>query len=97
MLLQLIGVALALIGYFFSLHLLFLIGGLLCFILDIYGFVSGRLNPIFPLLLYFLGYIYVESWDGVLWGSVFGNAIDSLFFVLFGAGYSIYSIFKKKV
>jgi len=92
MIFQIIGVILAIIGFFTHLFWLFLIGGFLCLILDISGFFSGRLNPLFPIALYVLGYIIVGNWTGILFGSIAGNLIEVITILI---GLPIF-IFKKE-
>jgi hypothetical protein len=76
MILQIAGIILAITGYFANFFWLFLIGGFLCLILDISGFLSGKLNPTFPVILYIGGFIIVGNWTGILFGSVLGNLIE---------------------
>jgi len=100
MILQLFGVLLAIIGFFAHLGWLFMIGGSLLLFLDIAGFLSGRLNPLFPLFLYIGGWIVVGNWTGILWGAVVGNFLDTALVILGGTGFAVFEglrqIFKLK-
>ena len=95
MVIQIIGVILAIIGFFTHLGWLFMIGGFLCLLLDIYGFFSGRLNPLFPIFLYIGGYIIVGNWTGILWGSVVGNFLETFLVILGVVGFATFEGIKQ--
>jgi len=95
MFLQIVGVILAGIGFFGSIPILFFIGGFICLATDIMGFMSGKLKPIFPVILYVLGYYYVGDWRGVLLGSAVGNLIDVIPVLLFSPS-SLFSDEEKE-
>lgn len=95
MILQLIGVLLAIIGFFAHLGWLFMIGGFLLLFLDIFGFLSGRLNPFFPLFLYIGGWIIVGNWKGILWGAVVGNFLEDAIIILGGTGFTVSEGLKR--
>jgi len=90
MILQLIGVLLAVIGFFTHLSWLFIIGGFLLLFLDVSGFLSGMLNPLFPLFLYIGGWIIVGNWTGILWGAVLGNFLEIALIILGGTGFAVF-------
>ncbi|GAI07054.1 unnamed protein product, partial [marine sediment metagenome] len=71
-----------------------LIGSFICLFFDIYGFISGKLNPLFPIVLYFLGFIIVGDWTGILYGSVVGNLIEGVF-TLIGIPFFVFSRKRK--
>lgn len=99
MFIQTIGVLLGIIGFAIEIPIVLIAGGILCVIADIIGFSSGKLNPIFPIVLYIIGYIIAQSWIGVLYGSIIGNAIEAIFliiiFAIFLFNFAIF-LFKKK-
>jgi len=76
MIIQIIGVILAIIGFFIHVTWLFFVGGFVCLMVDIVGFTSGKLKPMFPIVLYLGGYLVVGNWTGILAGSVIGSLID---------------------
>ena len=77
--LQAIGVVAAVIGFFANIQWLLIAGGVTCVLMDLVGFASGKLKPIFPIILYIGGYVVAGSWIGILYGSVVGNVIEVLF------------------
>jgi len=79
MLIQAIGVLLGITGIILKIHSLLILGGILCLVVDLIGFLNGTLKPIFPLMLYGLGYLVVGSWVGIFYGSIAGNTIDVAF------------------
>jgi hypothetical protein len=91
---QFLGVIIAIIGFFTNLSWLFFIGGFICLFFDIFGFISGRLNPTFPIVLYIGGFIIVGNWTGILYGSVVGNLIEGIF-TLIGIPFFISSKKRK--
>lgn len=98
--LQILGVLLGIIGFFTHLGWLFMLGGFLCLFLDVMGFLSGRLNPLFPIFLYIGGWIIVGNWTGILWGSIIGNFIDTFLIILGGTGFAVFAgikgLFRKE-
>ena len=90
MLIQIIGIVVGIIGYFYS-PIAFLVGGLLCLIVDIYGFISGKLNLGVPIVLYIIGFIVLGSWRGILAGAIIGNAIDPIFSIVGGIALSVFN------
>ena len=78
MLLQVIGIILGIIGFILGVPVILIIGGVLCLSLDLMGFLKGTLNPIFPIILYVLGFFLVGSWIGILLGSIVGNTIETI-------------------
>mgnify|MGYP000374329313 CR=1 FL=1 len=75
---QIIGSILGVLGLTFHLFWLFFIGGILCIILDIVGFFTRKLRPLFPIILYILGYVFIGNWTGILLGSIVGNIIEMM-------------------
>lgn len=73
---QPIGVVIGIIGFAFKIPTFLIIGGFICFSVDILGFITGRLKPIFATILYIAGYLIANSWVGVLYGSIVGNFLD---------------------
>lgn len=95
MLFQTIGLILAVIGIIFKINNIFIIGGLICLLLDIWGILTGRLKPLFPIISYIVGYIIVGSWLGILWGSLFGNVFDYIFMLAAILGFTAFSGIKR--
>lgn len=93
MILQFIGLILAIVGFFLHSGILFMIGGFILLFLDITGMLSGKLNPLMPIFLYIGGYIVIGDWTGILWGSVVGNIFEAVP-ILIGIGTT--PIFKIK-
>ena len=93
-LLQAIGLLLAIIGFFAHLGWLFMIAGFLCVFLDITGFLSGKLNPLFPIFLYIGGWVIAGNWTGILWGAIIGNSIEIIIILVGGVGYLSFTKFK---
>lgn len=89
MIIQFIGVLLAVIGFFTHLGWLFVVGGFMCLFMDIYGMTTGKLNPLVPIILYIGGFVIVKSWYGVLWGAAVGNLFDLFFTLLPILGFSL--------
>lgn len=92
MLIQSIGVLLGITGFIVGIPTALVIGGLLCIVVDVIGFSSGKLSPGFPIVLYIGGYIITQSWVGVLYGSIIGNAVEAIPVLIILA----ISSFKKK-
>jgi len=95
MIFQLIGVILAIIGFLAHLGWLFIIGSSICLFLDIWCFLRGRLNPLFPLFLYVVGYIVIGNWTGILWGALIGNLVEWPLIILAGTGSSAFDKIKR--
>lgn len=92
MLIQSIGVLLGIVGFFIGIPAVLIVGGVLCVVVDVIGFSSGKLSPGFPIVLYIGGYLITQSWIGVLYGSIIGNAIEAVPMLIVLA----ISLFKKK-
>lgn len=88
-------VVLALIGFFGHIGTVFMVGGVLAILIDLYGFLTGRLNPLFPIVLYVGGYIVFGAWYGILWGAVIGSAIEVILFTIMLLGGGTYFLFDK--
>jgi len=78
MIFQVIGVLLGVIGIAIDAPTVLIVGGVLCLVLDVLGFLSGRLKPTFPIFLYIVGCIVSRSWIGILYGAIVGNTIEIL-------------------
>ena len=85
MIIQIIGIAIAILGLLIKLKVAFLIGGFILLAMDLYGFFTGQLNPLFPIILYVVGFMVVGGWTGILYGALFGNALDVVV-TIFGMG-----------
>ena len=95
-LIQIIAVILGLIGFVAKISILFLIGGFLSLFLDVIGFLSGKMNPIFPIILYIGGYIVVGSWHGILVGALVGQILEVVFmFIVIPLGSGTYLTISK--
>lgn len=96
MLIQILAALLYLSGFFFDSYTLFLVGGISLFLLDLVGFWSGKLKPLFPIILYFIGYLLTGNfWYGLFLGAFFGVVIEIVFTVLVLLGLGSYKLFKK--
>ena len=73
---QIIGVALGITGFLTGIYWLLILGGILCLVIDLIGFASGKLKPLTPILLYIGGIVITQSFIGILYGSIIGNIID---------------------
>lgn len=93
--LQPIILLLAGIGFFGHMGTLFIIGAILAIILDVYGIFTGKLNLLFPLVLYVGGFIVFGGWYGILWGAVIGSAIEALMFLVMLLGGGTFVLFDK--
>lgn len=93
--LQIIGVGLAITGASLDVGVLFIIGGILCIILDTIGFFNGSLNPLLPIILYIGGYLSIGGWNGILWGAIVSNSLEILFFIILLIGGGSYALFSK--
>lgn len=93
--LSFIAVLIAGIGFFGHIGTLFIIGAVLAMIIDIYGFFTGKLNPLFPIILYVGGFIVFGGWYGILWGAVIGSAIEVIMFLIMLLGGGTYYFFNK--
>ena len=80
MLLQILGILFGLIGFLIKQPIVFIIGGFVCLGLDIFAFLKGTLKPLFPLLLYVIGFIILRSWKGILLGAIIGQVFEVALF-----------------
>lgn len=83
------------IGFFGHIGVLFIIGAILAIILDIYGIFTGKLNFLFPLVLYIGGFILFGGWYGILWGAVIGSAIEMIIPLIMLLGGGTFILFDK--
>lgn len=76
------GVAVAVAGLLLKMPILFFFGGAFCLLSDLYGLLTGKLKPLFPILFYIAG----VSITGYFWvGILFGAILSVGFEVILGA------------
>lgn len=86
MAIQSVAVVLALIAFATKNIDLFYIAGVIALLLDLLGFLSGKLNPLFPIIIYGISILVVEMvWEGILFGALVSNALE-LLILLAGTG-----------
>ena len=93
---QILGFLLGIVGLILNVSFLFIIGGIVCLILDIISLSNGKLKPTLPLFIYIGSFIYWGGWKGILIGALISNSIEAIFAVLLGFGLLTFSIFRKK-
>lgn len=77
MLLQVLVLILGVVSLVTSSWGLFTVAGVGALLIDGVGFLSGKLNPIMPVIFYFLGFQIMGSfWEGLFLGALAGNALD---------------------
>ena len=75
MILQVLAVLIAVIGYFTS-PAFMLVGGFLSLTSDLIAFFRRTLLPLIPLAFYAVGFLIAGSWKGILYGAIIGNAFE---------------------
>lgn len=76
MILQISAILWALVGFFTGSIEVFAAGGIACIILDIIKLSIKSSNIWNVFLTYILGYAFIGSWHGILFGSIINNTVE---------------------